>query len=155
MALLAAFAMPLLFELGCAAMAAASVLLAGRGSKLQSLSIFTFVPALYLACEVAEGAAPHELARHGLAFLPFLAIALIPALLMSAFDHVCTRDTEVSQLHHFRRILHWSELGVRSFYGEAAHRCRPVSRRCRPDGRMAASRSRTVGDLVGRQRRYR
>jgi Fusaric acid resistance protein-like len=120
MVLLAAFATPPLFVLGCATMAAASVLLSGRGSKLQSLGIFTFVPALYLACEVAEGAAPHELARHGLAFLPFLAVALIPVLLMSAFDHARARDAEVSHINHFGRLLRWSELGVRSFYGEAA-----------------------------------
>ena len=118
--LLAALATPPLFVLGCAAMAAASVLLAGRGSKLQSLGIFTFIPALYLACEVGERAAPHEFARHGAAFLPFLVVALSPVLLMSVFDHVCTRTTEVSHTYHFSRILRWSELGVRSFYGEAA-----------------------------------
>ena len=101
-------------------MAAASVLLAGRGSKLQSLGIFTFVPALYLACEIGEGTATHEFVRHGVAFLPFLVVAMSPVLLMSAFDHLYARDAEVDHLRHFSRILRWSELGVRSFYGEAA-----------------------------------
>jgi uncharacterized membrane protein YccC len=39
---------------------------------------------------------------------------------MSAFDHLRARETEVSHLRHFGRLLRWSELGVRSFYGEAA-----------------------------------
>ena len=120
MALLAALSTPPLFVLGCAGMAAASVLLAGRGSKLQSLGIFTFVPALYLACEIGEGTATHEFVRHGVAFLPFLVVAMSPVLLMSAFDHLYARDAEVDHLRHFSRILRWSELGVRSFYGEAA-----------------------------------
>ena len=95
------------------------MLLTARGAKLQSLGIFTFIPTLYLACEAAEAAAPHQLIQHGIAFLPFVMVALLPVLLLSAFDHICACGPEVNRLHHFRRILRWSELGVRSFYGEA------------------------------------
>jgi hypothetical protein len=119
MALLAAQAIPLLFIIGCAALASTSVLLTARGANLQSLGIFTFIPALYLACEAAEAAAPHQLVQHGTAFLPFVMVALLPVLLLSAFDHICACGPGVNRLHHFRRILRWSELGVRSFYGEA------------------------------------
>jgi hypothetical protein len=119
MALLAASAFPPLFVAGCAAMASASILLIARGDKLQSLGIFTFIPALYLACEAAEAPVPHRLIAEGAAFLPFLVVALLPVLLLTAYDHICACGPEVNRFHHFRRIVRWSELGVRSFYGEA------------------------------------
>lgn len=117
--LLTAQAFPPLFVTGCAAMASASVLLTARGVKLQSLGVFTFIPALYLACEAAEAARSHQLVQHGTALLPFLAVALLPVLLLSTYDHLGACGPEVSRLHHFKQILRWSEFGVRSFYGEA------------------------------------
>ncbi len=117
MALLAAQAFPPLFVTGCAAMATASVLLTARGAKLQSLGVFTFIPALYLACE--EAAAPRGLIQQGTAFLPFVLVALLPVLLLSAYDHICACGPEINRLYHFGRILRWTEFGVRSFYGEA------------------------------------
>jgi Fusaric acid resistance protein-like len=119
MALLTASAFPPLFVAGCAAMASASILLTARGAKLQSLGIFTFIPALYLACEAAEAAAPHQFVAEGTAFLPFLVVALLPVLLLTAYDHICACGPEVNRLQHFKRILRWSELGVRTFYAEA------------------------------------
>ena len=53
-ALLAAQAAELLFVVGCALLAAASILLTGWDARLRSLGTFTFIPALYLACETAE-----------------------------------------------------------------------------------------------------
>lgn len=90
--LLCAQARAPLFVFACVAMATASILLTIRGAQLRSAGNFTFIPALYLACEIGESVAPHALLMHGLTFLPFAVAALIPTIALSAILHA--QDTE-------------------------------------------------------------
>jgi hypothetical protein len=89
-AILAAFALLLLalqippvFVCGCAVLAGSAIALTARGAKLRSLGNFTFIPAVYLACEIGESTPAQELSRQCLEFLPFAAVAIIPALILS------------------------------------------------------------------------
>ena len=63
--LLAAISTPPAFVGATAAMAGASILVTAKGDKLRSLGNFTFIPALYLACEAAEGTPRAAGARSG------------------------------------------------------------------------------------------
>lgn len=81
---IATSASPLLFVALCAVMAAASVWLTAEGHTLRSLGNFTFIPALYLASEVMENAASHQAIPHAAPELPYMAIGLIPVIILSA-----------------------------------------------------------------------
>jgi len=107
-ALLAAQASGLLFVVGCALLAAASILLMGWDARLRSLGNFTFIPALYLACETAEWEGPGNPLQRGIRFLPAMALAILPVLGMSAFEHRRTRPLHVSRLWHFGAVLRWA-----------------------------------------------
>ena len=77
---------PLLFVLACAACSAATIRLAGWGANLRSFGNFTFIPALYLACEVAERLPHAEFAAQIIVFLPYLAVSLLPALVLTLIE---------------------------------------------------------------------
>ncbi|BEV72133.1 FUSC family protein [Paludibacterium sp. THUN1379] len=78
---------PVLFVLGCGLMAAAAIGLSAFGRKLRSLGNFVFIPALYLACETAEGLVPAQFAAHAWHFLPYMLISMLPVLLLSLIEH--------------------------------------------------------------------
>lgn len=104
-ALVVSFAVPALF-VGCITLlAAASILVTVRGTELRTLGMFTFIPALYLACETADKAPPDQLIERGFAMLPYIILAIVPVLLFSALKHVRTRHPEVPHIQHFRRVL--------------------------------------------------
>ncbi|MBV6322429.1 FUSC family protein [Duganella violaceipulchra] len=84
MGLLWAQAYPPLFVLGCVALATAAIALTTHGAKWRSVGNFTFIPAVYLACESGEGVPADALLAHGLAFLSFAMAALLPTLALSA-----------------------------------------------------------------------
>ncbi|CAI0913935.1 FUSC family protein [Serratia entomophila] len=88
LALLFAMRQPAIFVLACALAAAAAVGVSAYGGKLRSLGNFTFIPALYLACETAEGLAPAQFAQRALPLLPYLAAAALPVLVISLAEHV-------------------------------------------------------------------
>jgi hypothetical protein len=102
--LLGAIAQPPAFVAATAVMATASILVTAKGHKLRALGNFTFIPVLYLACETAENAPPGILLDRGLAFLPYLAAAMVPVITLSAVEHVCDRDPGVSHVRHLARV---------------------------------------------------
>ncbi len=110
-ALLLAFGKPTIFVLGCTVMAVCSILVTAWGAKLRSLGIFTFVPALYLACESAEGRTTNTLWKLGMSFLPFMVVALIPPLILSLIHHHRERETSIHFARHFRKLIRRSEHG--------------------------------------------
>lgn len=95
--LAAASAHAALFVLATVLLGMASVLVTAGGSVLRSLGSFTFIPALYLACESAQ--------NHGnsLDTLPFLLISASPVLLLAAVEHWRSRDIGHSALTHLSR----------------------------------------------------
>jgi Fusaric acid resistance protein-like len=109
LALLAAQAAEALFVLGCVLLAAASILLTGWDTRLRSLGNFTFIPALYLACETKEWEGPGNPLHRGILFLPAIVLAILPVLVMSALEHRKTRPLNASRLWHFRAVLSWAE----------------------------------------------
>lgn len=119
LALLASQAAESLFVPGCDLLAAASILLTGWDTRLRPLGNFTFVPALYLACETEEREAPGNPLHRGILFLPAIVLAILPVLLMSALEHWKTRPLNVSRLRHFRAVLSWAERNESIPYLEA------------------------------------
>ena len=103
--LLISLAHPLLFVATACAMAAASILITARGSKLRPLGNFTFIPTLYLACEVGEAAGASGLPTAGLAYLPCVAVAVLPVAVLAGFDHARDRDLDTPTLRHLRSVL--------------------------------------------------
>jgi len=88
------FALPVapLFVVACAAFAAASIWLGRDDPALRSLGNWTFIPALYLACEIGEGLAHDALVATASARLPLLALGVVPVLLLTSLDTLRERD---------------------------------------------------------------
>ena len=118
LALLAAQTAEPLFVAGCAVLAAASVLFTGWDARLRSLGNFTFIPALYLACETEEWRGPGNPLHRGIHFLPAMVLAILPVLVISALEHRRTRPLHVSRLRHFRAVLNWAERNESVLYLE-------------------------------------
>jgi uncharacterized membrane protein YccC len=114
LALLFAMGQPVIFVLVCALAAAAAVGVSAYGGKLRSLGNFTFIPALYLACETAEGITPAQYSQHALVLLPFLMVAVLPVSVISLVEHIQTH-----RLRHIFRLHRTGDLGTRAVYGEA------------------------------------
>jgi len=112
MALLYSLSIPPLFVIACAAMAAGSILLTTQGARLRSTGSFTFIPALYLACELGENTPNEDLIAHGLAFLPYAAVALIPTIVLSGLIHFLARDPTCWQTRHFAQLRRQVDLGT-------------------------------------------
>lgn len=111
---------PWLFVLLTAVLAAGTVWIAGHGRNLRTLGNFTFIPALYLACELAESTAGQPARETLLMILPYQFTVLLPAFMMAVWRHA--RDPVRRQprwyLHHLR--LHRSaDFGPQMPYGEA------------------------------------
>ena len=109
LALLAAQTTEPFFVAGCALLAVTSILFTGWDTRLRSLGNFTFIPALYLACETGEWRGTGTSLDRGIHFLPIMLSAVLPVLVMSAWEHRKTRPLHVSQLQHFRMVLCWAE----------------------------------------------
>lgn len=101
LALLFAMRQPAIFVTSCTLAAAMVVGLPAYGEKLRSLGNFTFIPALYLACETAEGVAPAQFTQCVLPLLPYLAIAALPVLAIALMEHALAgrRWCHVLKLH--------------------------------------------------------
>lgn len=113
-----ALLVPPLFVTACALMAAATIRLAAIGSKLRSLGNFTFIPALYLACETAENLPHNQFPQMALAFLPYLAAALIPVILLSTAEHLKHGTRGGGLARHLTRLTRGEPLGERGPYLE-------------------------------------
>ena len=106
LSLLLSLAVPMFFVLIAAFFAMTSIWVTAHGKELRTVGNFIFIPALYLACENAEGMATfNELLRRGLTFLPYLAIAMVPVLLMSYVPHKLAQPANTSYRRHFSRVL--------------------------------------------------
>jgi hypothetical protein len=115
-----AWQVPLLFVLACALMAAAAIGLSAYGRKLRSLGNFIFIPALYLACETAEGQVWPGLMVNALHFIPYMLLCLLPVLLLSLFEHAeRLRHTGGRWLPHYLQLRRQLELGDRLAVCEA------------------------------------
>jgi hypothetical protein len=82
---------PPVFVLCCAAFGALTIAMMAGGSTLRLAGSFTFIPALYLACESAEGMPAGAMAEVLRTFAPRMAAALIPVLVMSIWAAVQAR----------------------------------------------------------------
>ncbi len=113
--LLFAMCQPAIFVLVCALAAAATMGVSAYGGKLRSLGNFTFIPALYLACETAEGNTPVQFAQSALLLLPYLAAVVVPVLVISLAEHV-----QVGRRWcHLSKLRRSGDLGPRVVCGEA------------------------------------
>jgi hypothetical protein len=117
--LLAALPVTPLFVLGATALAVGAVWLTAAGAKLRFLGLFTFIPAVYIACETAEAAPAGAAFQAGLAFVPILAVALVPVLLLSAVTHHQTRNAGTRYARHISRVMRWAEWGSRDRTAES------------------------------------
>lgn len=110
-ALLLALPTPPLFVGGCAVLATGAIALTARGAKLRSLGNFTFIPSLYLACEIGENLQHGMVWGQCLHFLPFATAAIIPTLIMSVVRHI--RDNDPARGHggQFHRVMRQVSLG--------------------------------------------
>ena len=107
--LLLAELVPAFFVVACMALAAGVILLASRGKKLRTLGNWTFIPVLILANELHGGRTVDALLRVTPAYLPYLLVALVPALI-SASVHARGKP-----------VARWSNLddfGTRAPFGE-------------------------------------
>ncbi|TDR78373.1 FUSC family protein [Paludibacterium purpuratum] len=100
--LLRSLVVPPLFVAGCALMAAGAIGLSAYGRKLRSLGNFVFIPALYLACEAADGSAPAQYAAQGAHLLPYIALCMLPVWLLSLVEHHRRLDAMPWWRHHTR-----------------------------------------------------
>jgi hypothetical protein len=75
---------PASFVIACMALAASVTLLASRGEKLRALGNWIFVPVLILANELHGGRTVDALLRVTPAYLPYLLVALVPAVILAA-----------------------------------------------------------------------
>ena len=118
--LLTSLAIPPLFVAATCALASASILITNRGSKLRSLGNFTFIPTLYLACEIGESVDGKRLLTAGLSYLPYIVVAVLPVAVLAVRAHARDRDPGVPKLRHLRRVLRRTfDHGVRARTGEA------------------------------------
>lgn len=117
--LLLALALPPMFVPAVVLLASASVLITAYGSEYRALGNWTFIPSLYLACEIAQGAAPDALLMRGLHFLPYAAAAIAPVLLLSLIVHYRAWQPEVGAFSHFRQLLRRKAANGRRWVGKA------------------------------------
>jgi hypothetical protein len=120
MALLYALIVPQLFVLGCACLAAGSILVTAKGAKLRSLGNFTFIPALYLACETSEGLAPESAIRAGFHFLGFAALGVLSTSVFSAVAHMRNRDRGYGYIRYWWSVSRHIDLGDSKHWRESS-----------------------------------
>lgn len=116
MLMMASMSHPLLFVATTVLLGMGSIAVTARGKELRSLGNFTFIPALYLACERAEGVAPAALVSRGADMVPFLLAAAIPVLLIASVEHYRALGHGISPLRHFARWTRRTEPGERNEY---------------------------------------
>ncbi|SAK54140.1 hypothetical protein AWB77_01506 [Caballeronia fortuita] len=107
--LLLAERVPAFFVVACMMLAACVILLASRGNALRPLGNWTFIPVLVLANELHGGRSIDALLRAAPASLPYLLVALVPAVVSA---YVRSRGKPAAR---------WSNLddfGARAPFGE-------------------------------------
>jgi hypothetical protein len=82
--LLLAELVPAFFIVACMALAAGVIVCVSLGEKLRALGNWTFVPVLILANELHGGRTVDALLRDAPTYLPYLLLALVPAVISAA-----------------------------------------------------------------------
>ena len=100
--MISALRVPLLFVLTASLMAAGAVWISTYGRKLRSVGNFTFIPALYVACETAENASSGVFLARAVELLPYLAAGVLPVLIL-AMAHELLPNAEVP--HRARNLF--------------------------------------------------
>jgi len=116
-----ALSAPWLFVVATAALAAGTVRIAGYGQRLRTLGNFTFIPALYLACELAELSVGRQRSETLLAFLPYQFAALLPIWVIAIWHHLhepIGRPRRWRFLYHLR-LNRSRDFGAPMAYNEA------------------------------------
>ncbi|WP_143199778.1 hypothetical protein [Bradyrhizobium sp. NAS80.1] len=113
---------PPLFVITCTLMAAGAIRLDAAGRKLRTIGNFTFIPSVYLACEVADllakGADPTTYASLVLAPLPYMAASLMMAIFVAGLGHLIQhRQDDISIVRHFACIASSTDFGAPSENG--------------------------------------
>jgi hypothetical protein len=102
LAIVASFTHPGVFVGVMVLLGMGSVLVTVRGTEMRSLGNFTFIPALYIACEIAEGSDRNVLFPRALTLVPYLLAAPVPVLLACLIAQWRSRPTGgVSAWTHF------------------------------------------------------
>jgi hypothetical protein len=110
--LLLALQIPPIFVCGCAVLAGGAIALTAYGAKLRSLGNFTFIPAVYLACEIGENTPGRELLKHCLHFMPFAAVAVMPAVIFAMLR-------QTGSVASYFTLMRQTDLGVPQRWREA------------------------------------
>lgn len=105
LALLAALTVPVLFVLGVAGLAGGAAFMSIYGSKLRALGSWTFIPVLYLTVEIKNSYASDACFQQGLRLLPFMALAVLPILLLEGIRYCQIRPSMRNYLTHFFRVI--------------------------------------------------
>ena len=120
LALFFALQVPAMFVIGCAVLAAITTGITRYGSGLRSLGSFTFVPALYLACEAAENCPPALFPQRAAQLLPYYGAAILPVLVASLVVHSRNESFRGGDiLARLTRLRGDGDLGERRLAGEA------------------------------------
>lgn len=115
---------PTLFVIASTLLAAGAIRLDAAGRKLRTIGSFTFIPSLYLACEMADrlskGLDLKIYAAFVLAPLPYMAAALAMAIWLAGFEHLSQRrQGDISIARHLLLLARSTDFGIRSQNGAA------------------------------------
>jgi Fusaric acid resistance protein-like len=94
----------LLWTLCVAIIAGASVIITAVDPELRALGNFTFIPVLYLAFETIDRTNGQGAVHEALKFLPFMAGAVFPVVVLTAIGHYGRRESNVTQICHYSKV---------------------------------------------------
>lgn len=112
-----AYLSPYIFVLTCAAMAFGTIYFTRHGAQIRTLANYTFIPTVYLTCELHEHLAPALSLSAYEQFIALLPIAWIMVMVIYGIPRVWAKPsvgvlTQQSKLRKgMSRILHGVELG--------------------------------------------
>lgn len=117
------------FVVLCALMAFASILITRHGANLRTLGNYTFIPAVYLACEIRHGLPEGTWVHTYLKFIAWSTLALVIILLLQYFFHIFkTGKSKIVEIQsYWRKMLaeidkgepfkEWLQPGIAIFIG--------------------------------------
>ena len=109
-----AFLNPYLFILLCAALGYATIYFTRYGSKIRTLANYTFIPTIYLTCELHERIVSGSMLPTYLAFLSLAPIGLLSVILVYGIPQLRGRRKLIQQARTERvikRVLQGAALG--------------------------------------------
>ncbi|WP_168195754.1 FUSC family protein [Bradyrhizobium sp. NAS80.1] len=113
---------PPLFVITCTLMAAGAIRLDAAGRKLRTIGNFTYIPSLYLACEISDklgkGADPATYAAFVLAPLPYMLATVMMAIFLAGLEHLTQRrHDDISVARRLVRLANSADFGAPSENG--------------------------------------